>query len=393
MTNLVGNTIAQTNTDYNIAAVYKEISKNVLKYPLLDLLRSKGHLNDASVKAAKEGRGDLVKIGHTYRHDSNGADASLSIYPQMGALETGQRELRLGLIKDGLWFSRDTSMSRQRDSLGILPNQADVVERLSEFFGNLLVVGALQHLAGNTGTSISAPDLSMTAFTGAKLTNATLLNTVTAIATNYFRYGSGTANANNAAISATNSLLTYQDFQFARTIINRGFAGVDRFQTLEGGRVTALISDTGAMQLDNQAKAAGANASFSEKAYAQIAGGKEYKGLNGFFDPVLNMDFIVLPDQLMPRASHSGTENALSRSALILGKGALDFAVGAAYKGTDVPSFEIMVDDTTNKLDDQVFVQCRGIIGGKRVVKRGFAGNSANTYEAGVFAIYHSAAS
>jgi hypothetical protein len=147
------------------------------------------------------------------------------------------------------------------------------------------------------------------------------------------------------------------------------------------------------MQLDNQPKAAGANMTFSEKAYANMAGGKEYKGLNGFYDPALQMDFIILPDQLMPRASNAGTENALSRCAIIVGKGALDFAVGAAYPGTNVPSFEITIDDQTNKLDDMIYVQLRGILGGKRVVKNGFGSNGSTSYEASTFVIRHSAAS
>jgi hypothetical protein len=392
MANLVGGTIAQSNTDWNIPQVSGKVTIDALTHPFIATARSLGIINDESMQAAKKGKGDLIKMPNVYRLDSRGSNVNASLYGQAKTIEFGQRELRLGVYKDILEYDRDDTISIQRDSLGVLSKHDQ--QMLSEHVQNLLVVGMFNQLGGQAATSISAPDLSATAFSGDYLNNASLLTSVTAVSSDFTRYGSGTANANPSAITATNSLLTMQDFQYARTICTRTFGGVHRWNRLKKEYWgVAWVSESGHMQLMNQARASGADATLSQYRYSAMEGGRPFAGLNNFVVPELGLLFIIVPDQLMPRAAHSGTENALSRCAIITGGGALDFAVGSAYPSNDKPAFKIAIDDKTFSLDDKIYVGVKGIFAGKRVQFNGSGSLSGNSYEAATFVIRHSAAS
>lgn len=98
-----------------------------------------------------------------------------------------------------------------------------------------------------------------------------------------------------------------------------------------------------------------------------------------------------MPDDLMPRAVHSGTENTDSRCCLILGKGALDFALGFAYPNSNTPSAYISVDRNKDPHNDWDYVNLRVIMAGKKVQLNGFGANRANVYDYSTFVIYHSA--
>lgn len=396
MTNLTGNVIATGNSTYNIPVASETITKDIFEQPHLKLMRKYGITTDASMIAAQKGRGDTIRIPNIFRLNSTGANPNLSLYTQSKTNEAGVRELKLGEYADMYNYPADDSMDIQRDSLGVLTGiSKNLTSMLSNHMQNLYVVGAFNQLAGNTATSRICPDLSDQAFTGDKLTYTSLLTDTVAPSTGYFAYGSSASLANPSQITATNAIVTMQDLQKALTVMTRTYGGINRFSLINKGDFSTVtwICMTQYFQLLNQARSVGADSTLSQFRYSLLEGGKTFDGLkNATYVPELDTLLVPVADHLMPRAVHSGTENANSRCVVITGAGALDIATGAAYE-KGIPSFKVAVDDKTLPADQQVYVWVRGIFAGKKVQLNGFGDNAANTYDHATYVIYGSVAS
>jgi len=394
MANLTGGVIAQGNTDFNLTQASEQVTLDVMNDPYIKLFRKFGIFNDASKKAAERGKGDLVKMPNVFRLNSKGDNPAISAYAQAKTMEFGQREIRLGEYKNTFEYERPETLSKQRDSFDILSKYDQ--EMMSQHERDRICLGIFQQLCGNTATSVEAPLIADTAFnTTAELLNLRLQTTTKAPTSQYFAYGSAAALANPAAITATNAPLTMQDLQLAKVAITRNYAGVNRWGRLKSNEAMAIcfVSETGGFQLINQARAASADSTLSQTRYSLIEGGKKWEGLNSFYSADVNMIIVTVPDDIMSRAVHNGTENALSRCAVIVGGGALDFAIGSAFPGVDGPSYKLQVDDTTAPLDDKIFIGLRSILAGEKVQLNGFGANAGNLYDHATYVIAHSAAS
>lgn len=396
MTNLVGGTIAQGNTEYNIPRASEKITLDVLQHPYFKIARDCGVIIDASEQTVHN-KGDLIRIPNTFRHNSQGMNPNISFYQQVSTLEHGNRELRISKYLDGLTYDKNDSMSVQRDSLGVITDLKPRAEQmLSDHITNLTVVGLFNQLAGNTATSTTATDLSGTPFTGASINRVKLLNDAVAPSAGYFAYGSAAALANPSLVTATNAPLTIQDLHSAHVNVTRTYANQNRFSFLKGKPVKTVtfVSETGFFQLINQAPATNALMSLGQIYYSLTEGGKSFdEKMGGIVVPHCDTLLVKVPDQLMPRAVHSGTENALSRCAIICGAEALDFAVGAAYPNLPAPSFRVEVDSTTFKIDEKDFIAVKSIMGGKKVQLAGSGSQSGSKFDHATYVIYHSAAS
>ncbi len=399
MTNLTGGVIAQNNTLYNFPVASANITKDFYECDFVKMARQYGIINDASMNAAKKGKGDEVVIGNLPRLDSKGINPNADAYAQAKTLEAGQRRIRLDIYKDEYKLPRQFTMSMQRDSVGVLAElNKECTKLISTHFTNLMCIGMLNQLAGNTATSISAPLLASTAFTGDEANRARLLTAGLAPTTNRFTYGSNQAHANPSAINGTNTPLVMQDIMRAHRIIRRSYAGINTFERLgirSGGKTIdtiTLVSETGMYQLLDQTRATGADQTLSQLGYSTIEGGKNIDTImDGFYIPSCKTLLIAMPDDLMPRAVHSGTENTDSRCCLILGKGALDFALGFAFPNATTPSAYISIDRNKDPHNDWDYVNLRVIMAGEKVQLNGFGANRANVYDYATFVIYHSA--
>ena len=398
MANLTGGTIANTDTNFNLPQASQDVTVDVIDRPELKIMRKYGTITDLSIKAAAGGKrkGDTIKAPNVYRHNSRGNDPTQSSYSQAKTLEYGTRELVLSEYKDTLEYERDETLSSQRDTHELLGKYEQ--QMLSEHMQNLVVFGAFQHLGGNTATSVTNPLVSDTAFTGTTLNNTRLLTSTIAPSSQYYAFGSQNAAGHSDAstIDATNSRLTMQDLQVAANTVDNFYAGIPVWQRLRSPEAMAIlwVSRTGFTQLINQARATNADSTLSELRYSLLQGGKDIDGfgMNMTYLPGVDMLMCVVPDNLMPRASASGTENSNSRLAIITGGGALDFAIGNAMPGGgDLPSFLLRVDDKTFALDDKIYIGVRAIMAGKKAQLNGFGSNSGNTYDAATYVIAHSA--
>lgn len=399
MTNLTGGTIAANNTLYNFPVASAQITKDFYKCSFVEMARKYKIINDASQNAAKKGKGDEIVVANLPRLDSKGINPNSDAYAQAKTLEGGQRRLRLDIYKDEYKISRNHTISMQRDSTGILTEiNKEITNLISTHFVNLMCTGLLYQLGGNTATSISAPLLASTAFVGDEANRARLLTDGLAPTTNRFIYASNQTHANPAAINGTNTPLTIQDIMKAHRIISRSYAGINTFERLNiqsGGKTintVTLVSETGMYQLLDQSRATGADQSLSQLAYSTVEGGKSIDNImDGIYIPSCKTLLVSMPDDLMPRAVHSGAENTDSRCCIIVGKGALDFALGFAYPDATSPSAYISVDRNKDPHNDWDYVNLRVIMAGRKVQLRGFGANRANLYDYSTFVIYHSA--
>lgn len=398
MANLTGGTIAASDTDYNLPQASMDITTDIIDLPYLKVMRKYGIINDQSITASTKGKmkGDLVKMPNVNRLNSQGNDPAQSQYTQAKTLEYGVRELRLQEYKDSVVYDREEAMSRQRDTHELLAKYDK--QMLSQNAQHQVLFGLFQHLGGNTSTSYTNPMCSDVAYTGSTLLRSRLLTATVAPTSQYFGYGSLNAagHTNPSTIDPTNTRLTFQDLQKAANVIENVYAGISMWQRLATSEACAVlwVSKTGFTQLVNQSQASGSATTIQAMRDAAIAGGKSldtFGGLTITYLPIVDILMVVVPDALMPRAQNGGTENTNSRLAIITGKGALDFAIGNAYGGGELPSFKLDVDDTTNKLDDKITIGLRGIFAGKKVQLNGSGVNAGNLYDAATYVIAHSA--
>lgn len=400
MTNLTGGTIAATDTDFNLAQAAMDVTVDVIEMPYLKMMRKYGIINDQSISASMGGKrkGDLIKMPNVNRLDSQGNDPAQSQYTQAKTLEYGVRELRLKEYKDSVVYDREETLSRQRDTHEILGKYDQ--KMLSQNAQNQIAFGLFQHLGGNTATSYSNPLVSTTAFTSTSGTylNSRLLTATVAPTSQYYAFGSLNAASHSDAstISATNTLLTFQDLMKAQAVVTSPISGVNLWQRLPSAEAMAVlwVSTTGFHQMLNQSQGTDEAITVQAMRDAAISGGKSLDTLGGLtvtYLPIVDMLMVVVPDAMMSRAQASGTENANSRLAIITGSGALDFAIGNAYGKGDTPMFKIKEDNVTNQLDDKITIGLRGIFAGKKVQLNGFGANAANLYDAATYVIAHSA--
>lgn len=396
MANLTGGTIANANTEFNLAQPSMEITVDTFDTPWFKILSKYGVITDLSIRASKS-KGDTVKVPNVYRLNSQGNVPTQSSYSQAKTLEYGSRSLVLKQYKDTFQYDRPETLSSQRDTFDLLGKHEQRL--LSDHMKGMVMFGIFQHLGGNTATSYYNPACSDSAFTGSTLNNSRLLTSTVAPSTEYYAFGSlnSASHSDASTINATNTRLTMQDIQAASVAIDNHYRGIPKWQRLKTMEAQALlwVSQTGFNQLINQARASNADTTVSELRYALLQGGKslkEFDGVNMTHLPGVNMLMIVVPDTWMPRASASGTENSTSRLAIITGGGALDFAIGNAMPSGDMPSYLIRVDDKTFSLDDKIHIGLTAILAGQKARLAGFGTNSGNTYDAATFVIAHSAA-
>lgn len=394
MATLTGGVIAASNTDFNLLQNSQEMTRDIMTTPIASILMEHGCINYSAKGAIGKGAGDEASLPNIPRLDAAGDDIALSTYGQASTLVGGTRKIRVDMLRKSVKTVKNGTIYKQRDSHNLLDAKW-VKENLTAWYMNMYQLGFMYQGAGNTATSRSVPLVRSTAFSGTVLNQVSGMVAGIAPSTIYTHYGSNASLANPSAITATNALLTYQDLQLAVQNTDRSYAGVPIWNQMDGDiRALLFVSRTGEMQLLNQARSAGADSTLSEFRYRIIEGGRgKWNGLDGFVLPELGLKVITLRDDMLPRAVHSGTENALSRTAIMVGKGAFDLAFGNAYPGTDKPSVNIKIDDKTFGNDDWDYITAQAIFAIKKAQLPGFGANLANTYDAATYVIQHSAAS
>jgi hypothetical protein len=381
-----------TNSDstFNLtkpsAVLYKEFRDS----PLLGLLRDDGVINreDSLQKTGS----DTVRMFNMLRNDSGGYGGDADRYSNAKGSDYGNRDLTINLLGDSKKFRNKGTLTQQIASFDL---QDGVGASLRSWLVWMMTYSVINQLGGNTATSISAPYSASTSFSGSsgeyQLTKVTGWNTAIAPTSTYKAIGSlgASGHTTDASVDSANPL-SMKDFQRAQEIITTSTAGLPLWNLMEGKEyyAIALVSATGMNQLKNEAVTQGQGMQLMQINYAKLAGGKPISMMDFVLDGIR---FIQVPDHLMPRGVNT-TSVANTRRAIIVGRGALDMALGAGYQmdgGDIIPGFAVSVDSDYKKLNKETYISAECLYGCKKTQIFGQGANASTAYDLATYVITH----
>ena len=384
--------IAQSNAQFNIAQpVKEEITTDILSDGVLMYLIKNDHVN---TKAAKL-RGDTAYFYNLNRPNTAGKSEHADSYSNAQRQEFGYREVKMDKFKESWVVSKDNTMDAVRAETTIGKLSTNLQQNMTGWCKAMLRSQIINQAAANTATSFNIPQIKDTPITDAtEISNVVGHNTVEAMNSDYVDYGNLNLGspANPSAITSANRA-TLADFMAIEQKLLRTYAGRTRFQTCDMGKCgyafLHVLSHSAYLDMMIYAPTATSYTNLAYEAYQRLAATGATKdkdagmvdGAFKLYDSVFTpmSRFLVLPDDMLPRAVHSGAEVANTRVAITLGKGAVDFKTGNAVTGNnDTTLFNIEIDTLTNKLNGLDTYQIEAMSGAKRARVEGF-GSSANT--------------
>lgn len=404
MANAVLDSLAQGNVDFNLVQSSKEVSKDILSQDLFIKLMGMGIINTKADQII----GDTAKFYNLNRVDSTGLSEEDTKYDNAVSSVHGERTVIMNATDYAHKVKKTTTMAaiRAQTSVGSLTD--GVMEIMASFGKNVLRQSLINQLAGNTASLIVAGELSSSKDfdTPTEIARITGHNPVTAINPLYRALGSNAAgNITNPSQLTVANQLSLIDFMLMSNVIFNVHKGVTKWNALDrskahGFRAVALVSRTGWNQMMSAAPTSSAYPTMAMELYQQIAGsgvkksestGKmidNYELYRSAFTP--DIGYLVCDDYELPRAVHNNAAQANTRSALILGRNAVDMKttklIGDGKSGTPF----IIVNDTEHKkLDNYDYYALYMKYGIKRTVLRGTGINQNNDYDYAVAKIDH----
>lgn len=209
----------------------------------------------------------------------------------------------------------------------------------------------------------------------------------TPTAPTYKYYPGQSAYAGDQLVVSTDKL-SWKDVGIAVVNLMQDIKGRRKFEmfgTTKGYMLALIVGYSGFEDLKNEARSNGNMITVADTYYSTLNGGKTFNFSNFVCD---NVRVIRVPDTLIPRGVHSSTSAPVTnvRRALLVGQGALDLSFGAGYSnGSEtVRGFNITVDDTFKKGNDQEFQISKLMWGCKKRAITGTDSNSSTYFDAAV---------
>lgn len=401
MANTVLDSLAQSNTDFNLVQSSKEVSKDILSDELFTALRDYGVINTKGGETV----GDTVNFYNLNRVDSNGLAETDDAYSNAASSIHGHRQIIMDTASYSHKAKKKNTMAAIRAETSVGKLDDGILEIMSSWGKSILRAGLINQLAGNNATSISVPAASTTAFSGTSLTRVTGFNSVTAVNSLYNKFGNNAAGGVTTAAGITNAnTLTLIDFMMLSDIVFDVYPGVTPWNPLDSMgkaqcRALAVVTRTGWTQLMTSVPAAGNYPSVAFELYNAIAAGggkkEEYTGrtignyriYKSAFTP--DIDYLVVDDHLLPQAVHSNAAQANTKVALLLGRNAVDMKVSKLVKsGSGIP-FMIEEDNQHEKLNNFDYWKLNMKFGLKRTLLKGTGANASTDYDYATAVINH----
>lgn len=401
MANVILGGLASSNTDYNLVKASQELTREVLQQDLFKQLLGMGVINTSGENILSKQGGDTVNFYNRFRIDAKGGVGDRDLYAAAKDSEFGKRSLVINETNESFRAKKKRTMTSQRtkSSFG-LPSDG-LMEQMKDWAMRLFTANLVIQAAGNNATSTTVSALASTAFTTTdELAVIRAHNTPPAATSQFSAIGNlgagGVTTPNNITSS---NIVTVQDFMKIEEIISQEYAGITQWgynkMLSNGYRGVVLICKTQWNQMLNAAKAIGANAVISEAMYASMASndparytGKtigQYKTYECPFTP--DLLYVVVPDSVLPRSVHSNAEVANTRTAIVLGYDAIDWAVGSMVAGSREAMFLIDQDNQHEKLNSYDYFALYIQNGMKKAQLNGFGANSSNFYDLGTFVL------
>lgn len=387
--------IAQGNAQFNIAQPVKmEITKDILDDGLLMYLLK----NDIVNTKASKLRGDTAYFYNLNRPSTAGKSEHTDSYGTALRQEFGYREVKMDKFKESWAVSKDNTMDAIRADTSIEKLSANLQSNMTGWCKSMLRSQIINQAAANTATSFEIPQIKDTAITDAdEIANVTGHNTVDAMQADYVDYGNLNLGspANPSAVTSANRV-TLADFMAKEQKLDRYYKGRTRFQMCDIGKCgyafLHIIPHSFWLDMMLYAPTATSYTNIAYETYQKLAASGATKdkdagmvdGAFKLYDSVFTPKsrYLVVPDDMLPRAVHSGAEVANTRVGLTLGKGAVDFKTGNAVSGdNETTLFNIDIDTVTNKLNGLDIYQIEAISGAKRARVNGSGVNAATKYE------------
>jgi len=398
MTNAIIGTLAQNNTNYNLVQASKETTTDILSTnDLLTFFKGYGSINTSADNIV----GDTVNFYNLNRIDSTGFSESVDVYANAGDNVYGQRQLIMDAVIYPHKVVRKNTMTQIRADTSVGDLTKGVREIMIQWGKENLNASFINQVCGVTQTSLIRPQLSAQAFTGATLKNVIgLQSSVTAVNAAYSFYANNDAGApaNPSAITSSN-YLTLLDFMNVESTIFNQYEEQSQWMGFDAGkgcRAIAIIPRACWQQMMNQAPAAGTYANLAFERYnALIASGSEKSRYTGkmignfrLFESAFTPDiqYLVVDDAVLPRATHSSAAVANTRVIPIIGKNAVDMKIGSMVPGigNDKAAFNIEYDDQHEKLNNFVYYKLGMKYGVKRTLIEGTGSKAGQFFDAGV---------
>lgn len=388
--------LTNSDTTFNLAKASKRLQIETLENNMpMAILKEYGIINIE--EKLQNDAGDTVNMYNLLRVDSQGNTGDNDRYSNAESADYGNRQLVINLLSHSQKWARKKTMTQQIAPFTLKEGRGQI---MANWLKEMMLVSIINQAAGNTGTSVSVPTCSSTAFSGtAGLLKVTGYNTAIAPTSTYKGYGS------RAAISADESVtsshpLKLQDFMDAREVITSSSSGIPLWNLLSGKEVegkavqaVAFVSTTGMNQLKNDAVTVGQGLNFAQLLYATLSGGKKF-GTGGGLYIMENILFVEIPDYLMPRGVNSSTSAAVAntRRAVIMGAGAVDMALGQGYtlpNGDTLAGFNVDFDEDYKKLNKESYAAVEVIWGAKKARLFGQGANANTAYDLATYVITH----
>lgn len=393
-TNIGG--LVNSDSNFNLTRPSAQLIKEYREHKIISLLTSVGAINVEN--SLQKTGADTVRMFNMLRLDGGGYSGDADRYSNATGNDYGHRDLSIDLLGRSVKYRKTGSVTQQIAAFDL---SEGVGQSLKNWIMNMVTYGIINHLGGNSATSIIAPLVSAT-FTGSTgelaLKKVTGMNTVAAPTSTYKAIGAGGVGSvtTDEGIDADN-VLKFSDFQTARQTILNHVSGVPLWNVLDQTdyQAIAFVSSTGMNQLKSDAVTQGQGVQLMQYNYAKLAGGQAISMTDFVLDGIR---FIEVADALMPRGVHSSTSAAVAntRRAILVGKGALDLAFGAGYvapTGDTWPGFKVSTDAMYKPLNGEVYVAADALFGCKKVQLYGQGANAATQYDAATYVITHYTAS
>lgn len=402
MATITDSQITSSNTTYNLTkasmSMYAELFGNKKFNPLdtiMNTLKQCGVFNYE--EKLQNSAGDTVRMYNTPRLDMVPNRGDIDRYSNAQEMKRGDREMQIGLLSGTIVYDKRGTFRQQLAEFNLKEN---IPQMLQQWMKNLMLYSILNVAAGNTATSISAPRVysSDISVTSDKL-SLTGNNTAVAPSSRYKAIGSKGAGSVTTDEGVTSSnKLTLEDFMVAREVITSPGQGIPIWSTvnrmIKGDWIDAVafVSTTGLNQMKFDPVTQGQGVNYAQINNAQIsAGSKALDGLTGFV--LEHILFIEVPDDLLPRGVNSSSSAAVAntRRAVMLGANAIDIAAGQGYTegSITVPGFNVEIDETYKKLNNQGYADVSWCGGIKKTQLLGTGANAANRYDLATYVITH----
>lgn len=363
--------------------------------PALNVMKTYGLLNYQEDLTRKSGTS--ITMYNIPRIDSKGTTGDYDRYSAATEAESGDRTVSIRKIGNTMKYSLEGTERQQVSEFDL---KADIPRLQSQWIKNFTLTTIFNQSGGNTANSVTVPSVASTAFTTTEELARIRGNNATVAPTSIYKAiganGVGSITTDEGVDS--DNILKLSDFMYAREIIRSTTAGVPKWNVIGGDYAgkpvdaIAFVGTTGINQLKLDAAGSGNALTMSEIGLQGLAGGKQYPiGPSYWMENIL---FVEVDDDLLPRGVNSSTSApvANTRRAIIMGRGAVDMAVGQGYKVNDnvyYSGFQVKVDEEHEKLNQIGYCEASFNFGVKKAGLFGQGTNAATRYDLASYVITH----